>query len=113
MKGDIKPIEFMARRRDWNFGISLYARQVTEGVGFAVAMPLVMESVAVPGSNANPFAVIGIDEAQNLMDELWECGIRPTEGTGSAGSLAATQRHLEDMQKIAMLFVNKAIGKKA
>lgn len=35
------------------------------------------------------------------MDQLWNCGLRPTEGSGSAGSLAATQRHLEDMRKIA------------
>ncbi len=39
--------------------------------------------------------------AQVLMDELWNCGLRPTEGTGSAGSLAATQKHLEDMRTIA------------
>ena len=35
------------------------------------------------------------------MDELWRCGLRPSEGTGSAGSLAATERHLKDMQAIA------------
>lgn len=37
--------------------------------------------------------------AQVLMDDLWACGIRPTEGAGSAGALAATQRHLEDTKK--------------
>ncbi len=41
------------------------------------------------------------EEAQGVMDELWRCGMRPTEGSGSAGSLAATERHLADMQKIA------------
>lgn len=40
--------------------------------------------------------------AQQLMDELWLCGIRPTEGAGSAGSLAATERHLADMRRIAL-----------
>lgn len=43
---------------------------------------------------------IGLNEAQVLMDDLWNCGIRPTEGTGSAGSLRATERHLEDMRKL-------------
>ena len=38
------------------------------------------------------------EEAQILMDDLWNCGFRPTEGTGSAGSLAATERHLKDLQ---------------
>lgn len=41
-------------------------------------------------------------QAQRMMDELWDCGIRPTQGAGSAGSLAATQAHLEDMRSIAM-----------
>lgn len=47
-----------------------------------------------------------LDEAQVLMDDLWNAGLRPTEGTGSAGSLRATERHLDDMRKIA----SKAVG---
>ena len=39
-------------------------------------------------------------EAQQFMDELWGCGLRPSEGTGSAGQLAATERHLKDMQRL-------------
>ena len=41
------------------------------------------------------------DQAQTLMDDLWNAGLRPTEGTGSAGALSATQQHLQDMRKIA------------
>ena len=40
-------------------------------------------------------------EAQRLVDDLWDLGYRPTEGVGSAGSLAATRKHLEDMRAIA------------
>ena len=40
------------------------------------------------------------EQAQTLMDQLWDCGIRPTQGAGSAGALAATERHLADLQKI-------------
>ena len=38
--------------------------------------------------------------AQEMMDGLWSCGIRPSEGTGSAGAMAATQKHLEDMRTL-------------
>jgi len=99
MKGDIKPLEFMARREDWSDGISLYARQVTEGMYMSVAQPLVLKEHE-GHLICEPFARIGIQEAQNLMDELWQCGLRPSEGTGSAGSLRATERHLEDMRKL-------------
>ena len=98
--GDVLPLEFMARREDWSNGISLYARQVTVGYGDAVAEPLTLQR-AEPNMCVQPFSQIGMQSAQKLMDELWQCGLRPSEGTGSAGSLAATQRHLEDMRKIA------------
>ena len=38
--------------------------------------------------------------AQKLMDDLWDCGLRPSEGTGSAGQLAAVQKHLKDLRTI-------------
>ncbi len=46
-------------------------------------------------------------EAQTLMDDLWQAGLRPTEGSGSAGQLAATQRHLEDMRTLALKLPRK------
>lgn len=45
------------------------------------------------------FSMLG-SQAQELMDDLWRCGVRPTEGAGTAGSMAATQRHLEDMREL-------------
>ena len=53
------------------------------------------------GAIVDPFMVMSLETAQLLMDELWACGLRPSEGTGSAGSLAATERHLKDMKTIA------------
>ncbi len=43
---------------------------------------------------------MGDEQAQQFMDSLWSCGFRPTEGSGSAGSLAATQAHLQDMRAL-------------
>lgn len=53
------------------------------------------------GEMAEPCMRINNVTAQKFMDELWDCGLRPTEGKGSAGSLKATEKHLEDMRKIA------------
>jgi hypothetical protein len=39
--------------------------------------------------------------AQELMDDLWNCGLRPSEGAGSAGAMLAVQEHLKDMRHIA------------
>ena len=40
------------------------------------------------------------DEGQQLMDALWVVGLRPTEGMGSAGALAATQDHLKTLKEV-------------
>jgi len=54
------------------------------------------------GQYVKPFKFIGRmdNDAQRLMDTLWNCGVRPTEGKGSAGQLTAVNSHLEDMRKI-------------
>lgn len=69
----------------------------------AVAEPVVMRALTEKddGVPIQPFLHLNVEVAQQLMDELWSVGLRPTEGTGSAGALAATQRHLEDMKTVA------------
>jgi hypothetical protein len=54
-----------------------------------------------PAAIVQPFLQLEMAEAQRLMDVLWDCGLRPSEGSGSAGSLAATERHLADMRQLA------------
>ena len=54
-----------------------------------------------PDCTTYPEVTLSPTEAQVLMDSLWDCGIRPSEGSGSAGALQATQKHLDDMRKIA------------
>lgn len=102
--GDVMPMEIMARREDWNDGVSIYIRQRIYGVEQSFAKPIVFEK-SEEGIRPEPAVILKIQQAQQLMDELWQCGLRPTEGTGSAGSLAATQRHLEDMR--SLVFRNK------
>ncbi len=43
---------------------------------------------------------LDMTQAQNLIDDLWDCGLRPSEGSGSAGAFKAVEYHLEDMRRI-------------
>lgn len=92
-------VKIQAERQPWNDGIAIRLGEKKEDGGFAVAKPLVFETVK-PGEYIDPCMHLSITDAQRLMDELWHCGLRPTEGTGSAGALAATERHLADLQRI-------------
>ncbi len=58
------------------------------------------------GDETPTACVLGHHEAQILMDELWSCGLRPTEGKGSAGAMAAVQEHLKDLRRL--VFADKA-----
>lgn len=49
---------------------------------------------------AVPLLNFNTDTAQRLMDELWNLGIRPTEGHGSTGQLAATEKHLDHVSHL-------------
>ncbi len=62
---------------------------------------LTMESFE-PRTVIPPEARVDIEDttAQVLMDDLWKCGYRPTEGKGSAGALLATEKHLQDMRTL-------------
>ncbi len=69
--------------------------------GVSISVPKPLEFEELPESmDVAPLLQMSITDCQVLIDSLWDAGLRPSEGTGSAGSLAATQGHLNDMRKI-------------
>lgn len=90
-----------ATRPAWSHCVEVgFALPSSQNGKVAVAKPLVFEDIS-EGEFAEPTLRLTPEEAQRLVDALWACGVRPSEGTGSAGSLAATQKHLDDMRAIA------------
>ena len=59
------------------------------------------------GQRIDPALSITESDAQQMMNELWRIGIRPSDGTGSLGQLAATEKHLDDMR--SLVFHNQNI----
>lgn len=82
-------------------GISIFVEDI-KGGSFAIAQPITMITMKKPNvyEPIQPTFQLNKHAAQKLMDDLWDCGLRPSEGSGSAGQLAATQRHLEDLRKL-------------
>ncbi len=95
---DFNKLEIVAKRELWNDSISLSARITNPGQA-SFAQPVKFQTQE-PGLIVQPFLEMEITSAQKLMDELWHCGLRPSEGTGSAGSLKATENHLNDMRHL-------------
>lgn len=66
------------------------------------------EGLAIDRSS---FIALADMEAQVLMDDLWACGVRPTEGAGSAGAMRRAEAHITDLQKVAFTLLD-AVTKK-
>jgi len=93
--------EIRCQRETWGDGIEIALLERRDGGLAMMAQHIELRSLN-EGDRIEPMVRLSNQEAQMLIDELWRCGLRPSEGTGSAGSLAATEKHLADMQKIAL-----------
>lgn len=100
-------MEVRCRRMPWSDRVELMAFETHPTGRVMCAERLTMREVPQGDLIDEPTMRLKNDEAQMLMDELWHCGLRPSEGSGSAGSLAATERHLKDMRTIAMGLLSK------
>lgn len=93
--------EIRLHNAPWNDSIEVLIMQRLYGERrYAVAKPIVMETLPEHSVITEPTLRITHTAAQQLMDNLWQCGLRPSEGSGSAGSLKATEKHLEDMRRL-------------
>lgn len=91
-------INIRANMHRFNSYIELFFIEKIDGKVF-IAEPIKMKEISQHEFCEASFQ-LDINAAQVLMDELWQCGIRPSEGSGSSGALAATQKHLEDMRTL-------------
>ncbi len=98
-----------ANRAPWWNAIELLVYE-KHGDRLSVARAVQLETVE-SGAFIEPTMRLNMTEAQELMDSLWHCGLRPSEGSGSAGAMAATEKHLADMQKIAFTALEKVMSK--
>jgi len=102
-------MDIRARKNGFGSHIHIAVMGYNRDGSINVATKLDVEKMP-EGSILDPLLQIDVNQAQRLMDDLWECGIRPSEGSGSAGSLAATERHLADMKKIAFSLLERSRG---
>ena len=90
---------FNVQRVVWTNSIEISIGVRAENGRMAIADPLTFRATDA-GQIARPALTLRPQEAQTLIDELWNAGLRPSEGAGSAGAMAAVQAHLQDMRRL-------------
>jgi len=53
------------------------------------------------GHYRNPSMALDEDDAQALLQVLWNAGLRPNNGESTVAHVGALKQHLEDMRKFA------------
>ena len=96
----------------WSFGVQMLIMEEMANGKKAYVKEVIMETVEGSGF-VPPTSIIEFDlgVAQKLMDDLWNCGLRPVEGKGSVSALKATENHLKDMRDIALKAVDMILLK--
>lgn len=84
---------------DFNEIVGLVIRKTdTEDKTTMFAKEIVWEEIKegqfIPYNTLSPI-ILHREDAQVLVDRLWSLGFRPTEASGSAGSMSAVQNHLK------------------
>jgi hypothetical protein len=101
MRDQMRRLDFHAERAPYDRFVRLYLAESEQPDGSRMVATSVKFERIEPGLIAPPAPLeLSQDEAQRLMDELWHVGLRPSEGTGSAGAMAAVQAHLQDMREL-------------
>ena len=93
-------LRLIAHQDPWSEQVAFMLLHQVSGKPRAICGPLQFNEIP-DGAPANPTFRLYGPEAQELMDMLWNCGLRPTQGKSSAGQLDAVERHLADMRAIA------------
>jgi hypothetical protein len=92
--------ELLAQNAPWNDEVQLLIIQRGPTTDQRFIGNVVMQKQEAGAYAVEPSIRLSRTAAQQLMDNLWQCGLRPSEGSGSAGALKATEKHLEDMRKL-------------
>lgn len=100
-----RKLDVYCQQEPWFRHIKFWMRETEwtpERTTHSVALPVTFKTLSPEDDGImQPEAfALSTGDAQAFMDELWRVGLRPTEGSGSAGSLAATERHLQDMRAL-------------
>lgn len=93
-------LDVQIAREPWREGVAFRLYQANGEKIAIIETPLTLRTLKDGEDVAEPTFRISEMTAQRLIDMLWDCGFRPTEGSGSAGALAATQKHLADMRAL-------------
>lgn len=90
-------------RSAWSRKVDFLITEAKDGNAMYAIGTMVTFKVLEPedaGMKIEPTFALSESAVQELMDDLWAAGFRPSKGSDNRGHLEAVQNHLSDMQRI-------------
>lgn len=94
---------FLVRRNLAHGSYDLMAGRPLDDGRFEAVTSLTVETLPVGSAHPGTCAQLDVGEAQDLLDQLWQAGLRPTDQRdhGTTGHVKALEHHAEVMEAIA------------
>jgi hypothetical protein len=86
----------ISRSNEW-LGYTVY---IKTNDGIVTDIKMTVDNSIQKGTYIPPPLVLDEKSAQNLLQELWNAGLRPNNGEGTSAQVDALKYHLEDMRKL-------------
>lgn len=89
----------ISQRIDWaDWAVFIYAKNQ---IGIVTLSPVEFtQHEGTPDDPPSPTLSLNKESLQNLADELWNAGFRPTQKIDESSRIEAVSYHLEDMRRI-------------
>jgi len=96
-----RQMQVRAMREMFQDSIRIWLREKNVNGEWAFLTDLVFTIVPPDSAESIEYKSIlfPVEAAQQMMDELWNCGLRPSEGSGSAGAMRQAEDHLATLKK--------------
>ena len=101
--------------RDWDVDgvrIRFMQKPDPETRGRLLMVPTWRYTVPADGPGPEAYIRLSIEDAQMLMDKLYDCGLRPTQSHGSPGQIQAMEANLNDLRGLVKSLMTR-IGQRA
>lgn len=95
----LRCVRIHANKDMWHTSVNLYSRAYFYGSKPPLDIIDVVTAEVEDNLKSSPFLTIDDEQAQELMDSLWGCGVRPSESIRRQAD--SSFNHLEDMRRIA------------
>jgi hypothetical protein len=95
-----KGTEIYVQDQPWALNLGVWLVHRNEDGRKFIAPPVVFVQME-EGVQTAPSLTLDHEAAQDLMNRLWQMGIRPRDGEGTMAHVGAMKEHIADLRKVA------------